>query len=143
MANWSVAQHDTIPQVDLWLNPLETHVYLSAFLSCDNEAFSPPYQPIRTRIEAILAVVESRKRRGQAPRGDVEDQRIRTWKSMFEDFGFLTVTPDNRITLTRLGRKIHTAYETLNQRIEGANDELAKVAIEVLNRHLLSNPIDS
>jgi hypothetical protein len=139
---WSVAQHDTIPQVDLWLNPLETHVYLSAFLSVEGESFSPPYTPLRKSIGEILQEVEERQRRGQQPNSDVSDQRLRTWKSTFENLGFLYLDDNSGvIRLSRLGIVVRDLYTQLNRRIEGANDHLAQVAIQVLNRYTLRNPI--
>src|ERR1039457_5009164 len=73
---WSVAKHDTIPQVDLWLNPLEGHTYLFAFLSADGEKFEPPYEAVRSRVGEIVDKTKSRKRKGQAPERDVG---IRPW----------------------------------------------------------------
>ena len=36
-SGWSVAKHDTIPAVDLAIEPLDTHTYLSAFLQSEGE----------------------------------------------------------------------------------------------------------
>lgn len=140
--SWSVAQHDTIPQVDLWLNPLDTHTYLFAFLDADGEGYSPPYDPVRESVRKLLADVASRERKGQAPSADVRDQRIRTWKSVFESFGLLTVDEESRIRLSPLGRVIKSVYGQVNERIEGANDHIAKLAVNVLNRQTLRNPLD-
>lgn len=140
---WSVAKHDTIPSVELWLNPLETHTYLFAFLDAEGEDYSPPYSGIREAIEKIIEDVSSRKRQGQAPRADISNERIRTWKAVFEHFGFLLVDEaGRRIHLTPLGRTVKELYDTLKQRMEGANDHLAKLAVGTLNRYLLRNPID-
>lgn len=140
---WSVAKHDTIPQVDLWLNPLETHTYLFAFLTADGEKFEPPYEAVRTRVEKIIEESKSRERQGQAPSKDVADQRLRTWKAIFESFGFLhTDAVQNIIRLSPLGRAVRSLYDEVNRSIEGANDHLATLGIAVLNRHLLYNPID-
>ena len=140
---WSVAKHDTIPQVDLWLNPLEGHTYLFAFLSADGEKFEPPYEAVRSRVGEIVDKTKSRKRKGQAPSKDVEDQRLRTWKATFESFGFFhTDTVQNTIRLSPLGRAVRSLYDEVNRRIEGANDHLATLGTTVLNRHLLYNPLD-
>ncbi len=142
--SWSVAQHDTIPQADLWLNPLETHVYLAAFLASDGEAFTPPYASVRERVDGIISEVQQRQRQGQRPRSDITDSRLRTWKSTLENFGFFHVDDaDGRLHLSRLGYVLKDLYEQLNGRIEGANDHLAQVGVEVLNRYTLRNPIDS
>jgi hypothetical protein len=140
--SWSVAQHDTIPPVDMWLNPLDTHTYLFAFLDADGEDYSPPYDSVRESVQNLLHEVTSRERKGQAPTADLSDQRIRTWKSVFESFGLLTVDEDARIKLSPLGRVLKSVYAQVNERIEGANDHIAKLAVNVLNRQTLRNPLD-
>jgi hypothetical protein len=138
-----VAKHDTIPSVELWLNPLETHTYLFAFLDAEGEDYSPPYSRVRESIEKVIEDVSSRKRQGQSPRADISDERVRTWKAVFEHFGFLLVDEAaRRIHLTPLGRAVKEVYDTLERRIEGANDRLAKLAVGTLNKYLLRNPID-
>jgi hypothetical protein len=140
---WNVSKHDTIPSVELWLNPLETHTYLFAFLDAEGEDYTAPYSEIRESVTKIIEDVNSRKRQGQAPRADVSDERIRTWKAVFEHFGFLLVDEaGKKIHLTPLGRAVKELYGTLKQRIEGANDHLAQLAVGTLNRYLLRNPID-
>jgi hypothetical protein len=141
-APWSVAKHDTVPGIDLWLSPLDTHTYLFAFLDTDGEEFLPPYGAVRDAVARIVADVKERQKPGQAPSGDVSPQRLRTWKAVFESFGFLLTDETNRLRLTPLGRAVRTLYGEVNRRIEGANDHLAKLAVGVLNRHLLRNPIE-
>jgi len=140
---WSVAQHDTIPAVDLWLNPLEAHMYLFGFLEAAGGTFSPPYSNVRTAVEAAIQDANARRRPAQAPSSTVSDQRIRTWKSTFENFGFLYVNDAGVLSLSPLGRTTKELYKRLNEKIEGANDHLAQLAIEVLARHRLRNPIDA
>lgn len=140
--SWSVAQHDTIPAVDLWLNPLDTHTYLFAFLRADGEQFLPPYGPVRDAVTQIVSDAASRERKGQAPSGDVSNQRLRTWKSVFESFGLLLVDETSRIRLSPLGRALNTLYSQIDDKIEGANDHIAKLAVGVLNRQTLRNPLD-
>lgn len=139
---WSTAQHDTIPQVDFWLSPFESHIYLTALLNSDTELFVSPYAPVREQVQLGLEAIEARKRRGQAPRSDVGDSRIRTWKSTFESVGILRVDEQNRIRLTRFGRVLRDLLDQLNRQVEGANDHIAKLATEVLSRYTLRNPID-
>ena len=141
--SWSVAKHDTIPAVDLNLIPLEGHAYLSAFLAASGEEFTPPYSAVRNRLTQIIDDAQARERRKQPPSDAVSPQRLRTWRAVFESFGLITVDSEtNRLGLTALGRKIQSLYAELNRRIEGANDQLASVAIYALNRHLLRNPLD-
>src|SRR5206468_1732486 len=73
---------------------------------------------------------------------EVSPQRLRTWKALFESFGFLFLDETARIRLTPLGRAVLRLYRDVNNRIEGANDHLAKLAVGVLNRHVLRNPLD-
>ena len=126
----------------MWLNPLDTHTYLFAFLDADGEDYSPPYDSVRESVQNLLHEVTSRERKGQAPTADLSDQRIRTWKSVFESFGLLTVDDDARIKLSPLGRVLKSVYAQVNERIEGANDHIAKLAVNVLNRQTLRNPLD-
>jgi hypothetical protein len=41
-----------------------------------------------------------------------------------------------------MGWALRTLYGDVSEKIEGANDHLATLAIAVLNRHTLYNPID-
>ena len=110
---WSVAQHDTIPQVDLWLNPLDTHTYLFGFLNAEGERFEPPYEAVRKRVEDLVDETKARERQGQAPSRDITDQRIRTWRSIFERFGFLLINDvQSTIELTPLGRALRGLMRT-------------------------------
>jgi hypothetical protein len=141
---WSVSQHDTIPAVEMWLNHLETHVYLSAFLSSEGLPFVPPYDDVRDRIKEQIDLIAERKRKGQPPSNDVADTRLRTWRSTFEDFGLISIDENSsKITLTRLGRTIRDLFADLQARIEGANEHLAKHGVEMLNRYTLFNPVDA
>jgi hypothetical protein len=140
---WSVAQHDTIPQVDFWLSPLETHAYLAAFLNAEDSQFVPPYTAVREKIADAVATLESRKRKGQSPTADVADSRIRTWRSTFENFGLIHINEGDVVELTRFGRAVRDLQRQLDKNIEGANDQLAHLGIQILNRFTLRNPIDS
>lgn len=142
--NWSTATHDTAPPVEFWINPLETSTYLAAFLEAEGEDYAPPYEPIREAIREEMDSVEARARPGQTPRDDVGDSRLRTWKKVFENLGIIRVDGATRtIDLTPLGRAIRRLRRTLDSRIEGANDQLARLAVNSLARHLLRNPVDS
>lgn len=142
--SWSVAKHDVVPSVDFNLSPLEAHVYLLAFLKSEGEEFAPPYSAVRGEIgETIRDLRRHRDRAGQAPSADVSDQRLRTWRSVFESLGFLFVDPTNtQLRLTPLGRTVIGLFDDLNRKIAGANDHMAKLGIAVLNRHVLRNPLE-
>jgi hypothetical protein len=140
---WSVAQHDTIPAVELCLSPVEGHAYLLGFLNAAGQSFVPPYSAVREAVEDSIQLSAARKTPAQPPRSNVSDQRIRTWKSTFENFGFLQTNEAGILSLTPLGRTTKELYQQLNEKIEGANDHLAKLAIEVLSRHRLKNPVEA
>jgi hypothetical protein len=142
-ATWSVAKHDTVPSVDLWLPSLEAHTYLFSFLAADGEPFLPPYTKVRDKIAAIVTERKRHERPGQAPNATVENQRLRSWKSLFESFGFFYVDDQAKLRLTPLGRLIKGLYSELDLKIEGANDHLAKLAVDILSRHTLRNPLDT
>ncbi len=143
-ASWSVAKHDTVPLVDFALTLLNTHVYLTAFLASEGEVLEPPYGSVRDHIAQTIKEQSDRERPGQAPRSDVSDQRIRTWRSLFESLGFFLVEPETHaIWLTPLGHAIVRMHEALDDQILGANNRVAELASHVLVRHLLSNPMDA
>ena len=73
--SWSVAQHNTIPSVNLWLNPPDTHVYLSGFLDAAGSVFVPPYEPVREvqsrslidQVDTALTAAATSQRRYNRP----------------------------------------------------------------------------
>ena len=116
---WSTSKHDTVG-ISLWMNPLEGHAYLEAFLSADGQHFAPPYEAVRTPLEEALARRKERQRKGQAPSADISVERIRTWKSLFESFGLVLVDGETQhLHSTPLGRAVRAMYEELNRRVEG------------------------
>lgn len=140
---WSTAKHDQPPDVEMELPPMEAHTYLRAFLESEGESFVAPYAPVRSAIAGILD--GGQRRPAQKPTADISDQRLRTWKSVFESFGFIHVdeSTGKEIELTQLGRLVRRLTDDLNEKIEGANDHLAMLAVQMLSRHTLRNPLDS
>ncbi len=140
---WSTAKHDQPPDVEMGLPPVEVHTYLRAFLESEGESFVAPYTPVRSAIAGVLDGTQ--RRAAQKPTADISDQRLRTWKSVFESFGFIHVdeASEKQIELTQLGRLVKRLTDDLNEKIEGANDHLAMLAVQMLSRHTLRNPLDS
>jgi 5-methylcytosine-specific restriction protein B len=139
---WSFAKHDTIPSVELGVVPFEGHAYLLAFLAAEGELFAPPYDAVRSSITDILTDLDASRRPRQLPRDDVTDQRLRTWRSVFETLGFLYV--DSRtgtLTATSLGHAVRALFGDIRRHVDGANDHLARLAVRVLGRHRLRNPL--
>ncbi len=139
---WSTATHGVIPPVDLSLSLREVHAYLYAFLRSENEEFLAPYEPVRANIRHVIAENSQRPRpAAQPPRADVEPQRLRSWKKEFEELGFLYVDDEQRIRTTGLGRMIRDLHQDLSHKIAGVNDHISALALAVLNRHVLHNPL--
>lgn len=139
---WSVAVHDTIPATDFWLYPPEAHAYLLAFLSASGETFQPPYAAVTSAVSTVVSEAGARTRRRQPPSADITPQRIRTWKKVFESFGFLSVDALTKtIQLTPLGRAVRALQADLVLKVDGANDRLAWLGVKVLSRHTLRNPL--
>ena len=139
---WSTAVHGVIPPVDLSLSLREAHAYLYAFLRSENEEFRDPYEPIRANIRQVIEENAERPRpAAQRPSATIEPQRLRSWKSELEELGFFYVDDEQRIKTTALGRMIRDLHEDLSTKISGANDHIAALALAVLNRHVLHNPL--
>jgi len=120
----------------------EVPTYLYAFLRAEGTDFRDPYTDIRA---AIGDVIEENKLRAkvaaQAPRADIEPQRLRGWKKAFEEFGLLYVSEDQSLETTALGRMVRELHDDLNSQIAGANDHIVSLVLAVLNRHTLANPL--
>jgi MoxR-like ATPase len=123
----------------------EIPTYLHALLRAEDFEFSPPYTEVREAIEAVIKENEKSARvAAQQPRADVADQRLRTWKKNFEEFGLLYVSEeDQRLRTTAFGRTVRELHDDLARQISGANDHVASLGLAVLNRHTLANPLAS
>ncbi len=139
---WSTSTHGVVPPVDLALDLREAHAYLYAFLRSEHQEFRPPYEPVRANISVVIEENAVRPRvAAQRPSADVEDSRLRTWKKEFEELGFIYVDDDQRIRTTALGSMIRDLHDDIARKISGANDHVAALALAVLDRHILSNPL--
>jgi len=141
---WSTAAHDVVRPIDYSLNLGEVPTYLHALLRAEDKEFREPYTDVRTSIEEVMEENEQRARvAAQQPRSDVAGSRLRTWKKIFEEFGLLYVSEDQRLKATALGRMVRELQEDLSNQIAGANDHIVSLVLAVLNRHTLANPLVS
>src|SRR4051794_14267301 len=103
---WPISNHGS-PDIDLQIPRVTAPHYLWAILQADGEQFRPNhYEKVREYLDLAVRNFSDRLTGGQAPRGDVSDQRLRTIKTEFEDMGLLTVGEDNAISATRFGRAV-------------------------------------
>lgn len=139
---WSVAKHDTLPPLEFEIPATETHAYMQAFLESEGAHFSPPYQAVRDALRHLIETGAIRNGGGQKANPDVKDQRIRTWRSVFESFGILQIDSNDKIRLTVLGHSLRSLRREIDNKVEGANDHIARLTARVLNRQQLHNPLD-
>jgi hypothetical protein len=71
----------------------------------------------------------------------VTDQRIRTFRKMYEKLG-LIYKKDGKLCLSRLGVQIANLETDLNREKDKILDGLRKTAIDILSRYQLRNPVD-
>ncbi len=71
----------------------------------------------------------------------VSDQRLRTYRKMYEQLGLLYPL-DNKIHLSRLGLQISSLERSLKNNQTILLDEAAKTAVDILSRYQFKNPID-
>jgi len=142
---WSTAVHDVVPPPDLSLVLSEVPTYLHAFLRADHEEFRDPYDPVRGRIEEVIEENQRRARgAAQQASASVSPQRLRTWKKVFEEFGFLYVSDgDQRLHVTALGRMVRDLHADLAEKVKGVNAHVVALGLEVLSRHTLANPLST
>lgn len=83
--------------------------------------------------------------RGQAATTDweVSDQRIRSYRKMYEKLGLVFKDADNKLRLSRLGIGIRSMESDLEEERERIFSQVAKTAISILSRYQLRNPSDN
>jgi MoxR-like ATPase len=139
---WSTADHD-VPSVDLVMPTATAPHYLYAFLNADGEPFrAGNYGAVRGGLREAVELFGGRPVGGQRPTGEITDQRLRTWKTVFEAIGLFTVE-DDTIHATRFGRAVVELLRDLDRQLNGANEHIARLGAEVLDRTLLKNPIET
>lgn len=137
--SWPISNHGST-DVDLIIPNVTAPAYLWAMLSAEGEIFRGSENAgVRRHLATAIERFSSRVTGGQAPRQDISDQRLRTWKSEFEEMGLLTVH-DDIIAKTRFGRAVIEGVENVAVAIEGANRRIALLGAQVANRVLLAKP---
>ena len=143
---WSTSNHEVIPDQEFLLPDSTMHPYLWAFLKSDGAIFKESegdYKDVRDNLLIAINKFSGRPIKGQKPKTDVSSSRLRTWKQLFERSGFLTVGSDNILRTSPFGKAVATLFEDLSLRLGGANNHLTKLAISILNRYPLRNPLEA
>lgn len=83
--------------------------------------------------------------RGQAEatKWGVTDQRIRSYRKLYEKLGLIFKDQDNKLRLSRLGVGIHEMESDLTEERDKIFSHVTKTAISILSRYQLRNPSDN
>lgn len=83
--------------------------------------------------------------RGQAEATNwgVTDQRIRSYRKLYEKLGLVFKDNDNKLRLSRLGTGIRSMESTLEEERDRIFSQVAKTAVSILSRYQLRNPSDN
>lgn len=120
----------------------EMPTYLSALLKAEGSTFLAPYSEVRDLIGEIIDQNQAaREIRAQAPTRELSDQRLRTWKKVFEEAGFLYVDEFKTLRLTKLGAEIRVTFEALQDQAKYAEQHIKSLGLRVLCRQTLKNPL--
>ena len=137
---WPISNHES-PDVDLLIPSVTAPHYLWAILSSDGASFRDGnYEKTREYLRAAAINFSGRTTGGQTPNPEVSEQRLRTWKSAFEEMGLLTVDDDGIVRATRFGRAVVEGVQSVEKTLEGANHKIAELGALVANRVLLAKP---
>lgn len=73
----------------------------------------------------------------------VTDQRIRSYRKMYEKLGLVFKDSENKLRLSRLGTEIRSMESDLEEERDRIYSQVAKTAISILSRYQLRNPSDN
>lgn len=73
----------------------------------------------------------------------VTDQRIRSYRKMYEKLGLVFKDSENKLRLSRLGTGIRSMEGNLEEERDRIFTQVAKTAISILSRYQLRNPSDN
>lgn len=137
---WPISNHES-PDADLAIPAVTAPHYLWAILKADGQQFrANDYGEVRRYLEDAVKTFAQRTTGGQAPSSAISEQRLRTWKTAFEEMGLLTVDTDGVVRATRFGRAVVEGLDAVHQTLEGANRHIANLGAQVANRVLLAKP---
>lgn len=138
--SWPISNHES-PDVDLSIPGVTAPHYLWAILSADGTNFRERnYESTRAALKAAIDRFSTRTTGGQTPNAEISEQRLRTWKTAFEEMGLLTVDEDGTVQATRFGRAVVDGLDDVAASLEGANHKIARLGAMVANRVLLAKP---
>ncbi len=139
--SWPTATHES-PDIDITIPDATASAYLWAMLKADGEYFraADNYAEVREHLARAVEAFATRVTGGQQPSVDVTPQRLRTWRTAFEELGLLTVDEDERIRATRFGRAVVDGLDAVSNQIDAVNRHIASLGAEVANRVLLAKP---
>jgi len=138
---WDLAGRDVIPDLGVQGAPRDVGAaLLYALLLSDGADWKPPYddvrEALRIRKKAILPELEEQK-----------DQRIRTWKKLFEglglmyeDGGILRITPLGQRLRGQLGEMFGEVDDAATEVSSAARWRLARLGAVLVARYQLRNP---
>lgn len=136
--SWPISNHES-PDVDLSIPGVTAPHYLWAILSADGTNFRENnYVSTRAALRAAIARFSTRTTVGQTPNAEISEQRLRTWRTAFEEMGLLTVDQDGTVRATRFGRAVVDGLDDVSASLEGANHKIARLGAMVANRVLLA-----
>lgn len=137
---WPISNHES-PDTDLAIPAVTAPHYLWAILKADGELFrADDYNRVRVYLAEAVKNFASRTTGGQSPSVAISDQRLRTWKSAFEEMGLLTVDEGGAVRATRFGRAVIDGLDAVDHTLQGANRHIANLGAQVANRVLLAKP---
>jgi len=137
---WPISNHES-PDVDLSIPSVTAPHYLWAILSADGTNFREHnYESTRAALREAIDRFSTRTTGGQTPNAEISEQRLRTWKTAFEEMGLLTVDEDGTVQATRFGRAVVDGLNDVAASLEGANHKIARLGAMVANRVLLAKP---
>lgn len=137
---WPISNHES-PDVDLTIPEVTAPHYLYALLKTDGQAFRENnYAVARHHLEDAIERFTNRSTGGQRPSASISEQRLRTWKSAFEEMGLLTVDADGSVRATRFGNAVIAGLKKVENSLSSSNARIASLGAQVANRVLLAKP---
>ena len=119
--NWGTPLRDVLADADIRLEVGEINPKLTGFLANDGHPYQRPYREIIAQV------------------GEITENRVETWKKLFQDLGLLWVD-EGTLHLTQFGHIVSNAYADARRITEQERMKIAAAAVRVLGRQQLLNP---
>lgn len=139
--SWDLAGRDVIPDLGVRGAPKDVGAaLLYALLKSENATWTPPYNEVRKNLGIRLKTVAPELQ-------EQADQRVRTWKKLFEGLG-LMYDAEGLLHVTHLGRRLRDELESMYEKVDevaleissGARWRLARIGAVLVSRYQLRNP---